>query len=819
MMPFKQGSLGLSYPMHFLAVWFFCLAASLDAKTASGAGLATQPGVRGQARAQLSSPASDTLQGLINLDVVVTDNSGKLISGLRPEDFALLDNGQPQTIISFHEFDGISSKPDPPVGVILLIDTVKMPFDLAAFEREEVERFLRRNGGHLGQPVSIFGLSDTGFWTLAQPSGDGNALAGEIASDRLVFIRRRQLLGNGTGEFVDQDPAGLQALKALGDIATAERRKPGKKLLLWIGPGWNIGSAMDFEPKKTRDPKQDTFNTIYWFSTLLREARISLFNFTVGQSDPVSRSDLYMRFLTGVESALQSSIKNLDRKVLAVQSGGRVLRPGNDLVSQIDDCIQEGRAFYTLSFNPSHADRPSEYHSLQVQIGQPGLKARTKTGYYDQPFYSDRPNLAARRVTVEQLDHFLAAASHESDADLARQLSSLELTERLSATKLSSWTASLRGKKAREALVALADVSAFLDPPAAEIPGNATPDLTVQNAMLSLAVDYVNKTIPKLPNFYATRTTTRYEETPQYFDASTPIAYRPLNVAANSKATVFYSNGKEVVDSNAKGKKRKPEDGYLLTYGVFGPLLNTVNDAIANGLTWNHWELGAGRQPVAVFRYKIPAETSHYQVGACCLPDGDGTGAFETTAGYHGEIAIDPASGAILRLELVAEMKSTTPLIRSDIMIEYGTVEIGGKTYICPVKSVSISRARSVTTLTEWDESFRTYGPFATMLNDVVFEHYHVFRAKSRMIAGFNPTQQEESVPTKCLKCIETGIEGASLGMSGGGSKKQNRKDCQSQTCESVVRPEFFCRKFLEGLQAVHRDLQLRIQIAAIGPP
>lgn len=181
---------------------------------------------------------------------------------------------------------------------------------------------------------------------------------------------------------------------------------------------------------------------------------------------------------------------------------------------------------------------------------------------------------------------------------------------------------------------------------------------------------------------------------------------------------------------------------------MFGPLLNTVNDAIANGLTWNHWELGAGR-PVAVFRYKIPAETSHYQVGACCLPDGDGTGAFETTAGYHGEIAIDPASGAILRLELVAEMKSTTPLIRSDIMIEYGTVEIGGKTYICPVKSVSISRARSVTTLTEWDESFRTYGPFATMLNDVVFEHYHVFRAKSRMITGFNPTQQEESVPTK----------------------------------------------------------------------
>ena len=161
--------------------------------------------------------------------------------------------------------------------------------------------------------------------------------------------------------------------------------------------------------------------------------------------------------------------------------------------------------------------------------------------------------------------------------------------------------------------------------------------------MISLAVDYLNKTIPKLPNFYATRTTVRYEETPQYFDASTPVDYRPLHAAANSKATVFYSNGKEVVDSSgAKGKKRKAADGYLLTYGVFGPLLGAVTDAIASGLTWNRWEQGADA-PHAVFVYQIPAEKSHYRVGGCCLPDGDGTSPFENTVGYHGEIAIDRA--------------------------------------------------------------------------------------------------------------------------------------------------------------------------------
>ena len=77
---------------------------------------------------------------------------------------------------------------------------------------------------------------------------------------------------------------------------------------------------------------------------------------------------------------------------------------------------------------------------------------------------------------------------------------------------------------------------------------------------------------------------------------------------------------------------------------------------------------------------------SHYRVGACCVPYGNGTGTFEEPVGYHRQIEIDPTSGALLRLELIAEMKSTTPLDRSDIMIEYGAVEIGSKTYICPLR-------------------------------------------------------------------------------------------------------------------------------------
>jgi hypothetical protein len=55
------------------------------------------------------------------------------------------------------------------------------------------------------------------------------------------------------------------------------------------------------------------------------------------------------------------------------------------------------------------------------------------------------PAVAARNITVEQLEQVLAAAHGKLDAKVAQQLSGLELTERLSAAKLSRWEADLPG--------------------------------------------------------------------------------------------------------------------------------------------------------------------------------------------------------------------------------------------------------------------------------------------------------------------------------------------------------------------------------------
>jgi VWFA-related protein len=688
---------------------------------------------------QKAGPAFVPPKGLISLDVVVTDKSGKPVSGLEPWDFALLDNGQPQKILSFQTFDGVTTRPTPPAELILVIDAINMPHPQAASAEKEVARFLLQNGGHLAQPVSIYLVSAGALSVTSAPSTDGNALAAQIANKKNLRVIWQNKIDASMNFFLATQGMIYQsqsALTALGAIVLEERRKPGRKLLVWIGPGWPAGV--------------NSFDWITEFSTRMREARIALYSVT---SWPYRVGDLpYQNVLQGVQSAQQVSSDYLARaltlEVLATQSGGRVLDPDKDLAGLIEKCAQDEPAFYTLTFDPPRTGLVDEYHGLEVHVGKPELAARARTGYYDQPSYYDQPNPEVQRVTVSQLEQLLEKAQGRPDAEGARQISTLELTERLSDTKFSSLKTRIPGTKARAALVALADASAFLAPPAEEIPATPPPELAEQQLMLSRTIHYLANTIPKLPNFFATRTTARYEEPPLTDEQTWKLAMgdRLLHFVASSSATLLYRDGAEVVDApTARGKKQKKEENVLTTRGTFGPILGVVIQDAAHGqLEWSRWEQGAGG-PRAVFRYVVPWEQSDYEVTFCCIADGDGTDVFRRLTGYHGEIAIDPDSGAILRLVVQADFEPNQPLLRSNILVEYAPVPIGGSPYICPTRSVSLSRGRSLVQIHEWGQAFRVYGPFQTMLNDVTFGDYHMFRSEARILPEYEPVPEEQN--------------------------------------------------------------------------
>jgi hypothetical protein len=112
-------------------------------------------------------------------------------------------------------------------------------------------------------------------------------------------------------------------------------------------------------------------------------------------------------------------------------------------------------------------------------------------------------------------------------------------------------------------------------------------------------------------------------------------------------------------------------------------------------------------------------------------------------AGHHGEIAIDPASGAILRLVVEADLKPNRPMIQASTLVNYGPVDIGGKTYICPLKSIALTRYRTAKIYSGLPGTFSTFGPYASSLNDVTFSDYHAFRSQARILPDDDPAVQK----------------------------------------------------------------------------
>jgi hypothetical protein len=208
---------------------------------------------------------------------------------------------------------------------------------------------------------------------------------------------------------------------------------------------------------------------------------------------------------------------------------------------------------------------------------------------------------------------------------------------------------------------------------------------------------------------------------------------------------VVYRDGKEVLRAvKGKGRMQYPEEKGLVTKGTFGPILSTVMvDAAHSEMKFSHWEQGSNGAK-AVFAFAVPKDKSHYDVGYKSPAGGEKSYDRQQNTGYHGEVAIDPVTGTILRLAIEADFDLDSAMVRADIMVEYGTVDIGGKSYTCPVRSVSLSRGHAVIVMRDVFENGTALGPELTRLNDVEFGSYHLFRGDVRIVTADSAAPEEK---------------------------------------------------------------------------
>jgi VWFA-related protein len=322
------------------------------------------------------SPYPAAPPGSLTLDVVVFNKSGEPVSGLQPADFKLFDNGQPQNIVSLRAVNGMKINADPPVEVILLIDAINAPFQTIAMERQWLAEFFKENGGMLALPTSLILLTDQGMKVQDHPSRDGATLM-KFLDDNATGLRKIKR-AMGLEGAMEREQSSLAALNLL---ALNLSNKPGRKLVLWLSHGWNVISNPKWIGGEIA--RQAIYGSISSLSKELRRARITLYCISPFESN--SRDENYMKYLKGVDGPDHADQGDLLLPVIATQTGGQVPWEGNDLAIVIDYCIRDARNFYVLTFNPPQPAHANEYHALQVEIAKPGLKARTRTGYYAEP--------------------------------------------------------------------------------------------------------------------------------------------------------------------------------------------------------------------------------------------------------------------------------------------------------------------------------------------------------------------------------------------------------------------------------------------------
>jgi VWFA-related protein len=365
---------------HRLCIFLVAVSISLSAQQPSE----PTPAPASPATGNPARPAhqdSGSANPLITLDVIVANKSGKPQAGLQQQNFTLLDNKAPQKIVSFQAVDEPSVEAVPPVEVVLVIDTVNTSPQTLGNETLQIQKYLRQNDGKLAHPTSVIVFSDSGLKNLGDPTLDGNALSTAMDGKDVIGLHAMHQAAGTNGDFERL----MSSIRKLYSLAGFEARKPGKKMVIWISPGWPMlaGAGQEMYSKG----KEQLFSILVAVSTAIRQARITLYSIDpegAGGNGVRSRF-AYESYLKGVPSAKDVSPPNLSLPVFVTRSGGRVLTTGNDIGSQIDDCVTDTKAFYVLSFEGVSTERPDEYHALELKVDKPGLIVHTNAGYYAQP--------------------------------------------------------------------------------------------------------------------------------------------------------------------------------------------------------------------------------------------------------------------------------------------------------------------------------------------------------------------------------------------------------------------------------------------------
>ena len=371
-----------------------------------------------------SAPVSTlrTNSRAVLVDVIVTDSSGKPVTGLPRDAFSVTEQGKEQAISFFEEngvappaqavemprlppdvFTNFSPFPQPPAVNVLLLDSLNTRMEDQSVVHSEAMKFLKSAKPGTRTAIFTMGLA---LHFIQGFNDDPAVLAAALNNKKNIEVEtpvmiKSQAESNAQERVVAMGAAGLQHLFAEMDAANEDDRKlitlgnlqrlaaflqgfPGRKNVIWFtekapgvfNPGGSTGNpAVDDEIKKTLALLGTVRAALY-----LVDARGTSINAQyTAENNPAVIS-------TAGEAIhkedMERNTDQLNAQILAEQSGGRAFANMNGLSDIIDKVTSNSAHFYTLSYVPANAKMDGGFRKIGVKVAGGNYGLSYRRGYF-----------------------------------------------------------------------------------------------------------------------------------------------------------------------------------------------------------------------------------------------------------------------------------------------------------------------------------------------------------------------------------------------------------------------------------------------------
>jgi VWFA-related protein len=321
--------------------------------------------------AQPPQPAPPTLKVYSRetiFDVFVADDKGQPVRGLTRSDFTVEEDGKPQPIRGFYEYDRQAAAPPArtlPPGTYTNGNAMPASgpvqiflFDLLGTRPEDMERTKKYIADYframpVGTQVALFAFSPRkGLVLLQDFTTDGAVAASAVDKLDVEWIRSGVVRGMPI------------AIAGLNQIAAYVAGIHGRKNLVWIIPG--------SPPPILHD------GGLSWGIRDMVIVHQLMDLYDIFTREQIAVSALDPRGVHGL------GFSTLMSQAIAEETGGAPPDNSNDFPGAIAKIVDYTAHGYTVSYVPPRPDEDGHFHPIKIMVARPGLHLSYRTGYNDE---------------------------------------------------------------------------------------------------------------------------------------------------------------------------------------------------------------------------------------------------------------------------------------------------------------------------------------------------------------------------------------------------------------------------------------------------